>query len=50
MSKADSNAAVSRGKPQKPNKPNPNFPLFPHAAGVWAKKIGGKPHYFRQVG
>jgi integrase len=34
------------GKPAKPSKPYPEFPLFPHAAGVWAKKIRGRLHYF----
>lgn len=37
---------AQKGNPNKPAKPYPEVPLYPHATGRWAKRIGGRLHYF----
>src|SRR5262245_58629966 len=46
MSETHYTQSTDTHKPTKPSQPYPDFPLLLHAAGVRAKKIRAKLHYF----
>jgi hypothetical protein len=44
-----STTSTAKRKTVKHEKPHRDFALFPHQAGVWAKKIKGRLHYFGSI-
>lgn len=46
MPDAASKIKWKKNRGPKPAKPYPTFPLYAHPAGVWAKVIRGRTHYF----